>query len=94
MPTERSAEARAVVVDDDGGAKLEEAGGLGAGCTGCTGCADSVDSQAIPAFIGKTSGIGAYAVRRPALHRRKYTVAAAAAATSTTATTKITTGEG
>lgn len=94
MPTERSAEARPVVVDDDGGAKLEEAGGLGAACTGCTCCADSVDSQAIPAFIGKTSGIGAYAVRRPALHRRKYTVAAAAAAISTTATTKITTGQG
>ena len=91
MPTDRSAEPRAVVVDEAGGAKLDGEGGLGA-C--CTGCADSVDSQAIPAFIGKTSGIGAYAVRRPARHRRKYTVAAAAAAISTTATTKITMGQG
>jgi hypothetical protein len=74
-----------------GGAKLA----TGA-CPGldCPCCAESVDSQAIPAFIGKTRGIGAYAVRRPARHRTRNTVNATAAAISTTATTKITTKAG
>jgi hypothetical protein len=78
-----------------GGAKLDAgawpAGGPGA-WTGAGGAsrADSADSHAIPEFIGKTRGIGLYAVRRPARHRKYDTVAATAAAITTTATTKIT----
>ena len=40
-----------------GGAKLD-AGAWPAAAGAC--CADSVDSQAIPEFMGKTRGIGAY----------------------------------
>ena len=74
-----------------GGAKLDTGAWPGAwpGVGGAS-CADSAVSQTIPAFIGKTSGIGLYVVRRPARHRKYDTVAATAAAITTTATTKIT----
>jgi hypothetical protein len=73
-----------------GGAKLDS----GLVSTVCTGGADIEVSRAIPEFIGKTRGIGAYPVLRPARHLMIETAAAAAMISTRTATAKITTGTG
>ena len=73
-----------------GGANLDT--GYGSGV--CTGGADIEVSHEIPEFIGKTSGIGAYAVRCPARRLLMETAAAAATASTRTATMKIKSGNG
>jgi hypothetical protein len=84
MSMERSLAAYSGGIAPAGGAKLV-AGRTGS--TVCTGGDEKVVSHAMPEFIGKTSGIGAFAARRAARHRMADTVAAAKTAKSSTATT-------
>jgi hypothetical protein len=73
-----------------GGANLD----TGLGSRVCTGGADIEVSHDIPPLIGKTRGIGVYALCRPARHLMMETTAAAATASTRTETRKIKAGTG